>query len=170
ADFQHFEPHLVDGALVAFHDYADYFPGVKSFVNHLIAGGRYQEVDRAESLVLLVKRAAAPASVTLAPAAPAPRIEAAAPVPLVTCIMPTADRRHFVAHAIRHFLAQGHPRRELVIVDDGADSVADLVPADTRIRYLRLSARATVGKKRNLACAAAAGEIIVHFDDDDWSA
>jgi hypothetical protein len=31
-DFSHFEPHLCDGALVAFHDYAEYFPGVPVFV------------------------------------------------------------------------------------------------------------------------------------------
>lgn len=28
----------------------------------------------------------------------------------------------------------------------------------------------TLGEKRNLACQAAAGEFIAHFDDDDWSA
>jgi ADP-heptose:LPS heptosyltransferase len=84
--------------------------------------------------------------------------------------MPTADRRHFVPEAIRLFLAQDHTDKELVILDDGTDAVADLVPADPRIRYLRETPRAPVGAKRNRACAAAHGEIIVHWDDDDWYA
>ena len=72
--------------------------------------------------------------------------------------------------AIRLFLAQDHADKELIILDDGADSVADLVPADPRIRYLRETPRAPVGAKRNRACMAARGAVIVHWDDDDWYA
>ena len=57
--------------------------------------------------------------------------------------MPTADRRRFVPQAIRCFLAQDYAEKELVIVDDGADSVADLVPDDPRIRYFRIEERAS---------------------------
>ncbi len=88
----------------------------------------------------------------------------------VTCIMPTAERRRFVPQAIRYFLAQDYPERELVIVDDGASSVEDLVPDDPRIRYFRHPARQPVGAKRNFACHEARGELIAHWDDDDWSA
>lgn len=90
--------------------------------------------------------------------------------PLVSCIMPTADRRRFVAQAIRYFQRQDYGRRELLVVDDGADPIADLVPPDPTIRYLRLPQRLSLGAKRNLACEAAQGEIIVHWDDDDWQA
>jgi predicted O-methyltransferase YrrM len=90
--------------------------------------------------------------------------------PLVSCIMPTRDRRDFVPRAIAWFRRQDHPLKELVIVDDGDDAVADLVPTDGRIRYIRLDRRATVGRKRNLACEAAEGEIVMHCDDDDWYA
>lgn len=88
--------------------------------------------------------------------------------PLVTCIMPTCNRRHFVPQAIRYFLRQRYEPKELIIVDDSDDSVADCVPDDTRIRLIRLEARVRVGTKRNLACEQARGEIIVHWDDDDW--
>ena len=84
--------------------------------------------------------------------------------------MPTFNRRAFVPQAIACFLAQDYEPRELIILDDGSDPVADLVPSDARIRYRRLSRRLNVGQKRNLACAEARGEIIVHWDDDDWSA
>jgi glycosyltransferase involved in cell wall biosynthesis len=84
--------------------------------------------------------------------------------------MPTANRRAFVRRAIAYFLRQDYPKCELIIVDDGADPVHDLVPEDERIRYIRLQARASVGAKRNLACEQAQGEIIAHWDDDDWYA
>ncbi|MCX8560175.1 glycosyltransferase family 2 protein [Mycolicibacterium mucogenicum] len=90
--------------------------------------------------------------------------------PLVSCIMPTYNRRRFVPGAIRYFLKQDYPNRELVIVDDGPDCVADLVPDDPMIRYVQLPGRHTIGAKRNIACEHATGELIAHWDDDDWSA
>ncbi|MDT5047338.1 MAG: hypothetical protein QOE48_5742 [Mycobacterium sp.] len=99
-----------------------------------------------------------------------PRVGGMDTQPLVSCIMPTYDRRQFVGPAIRYFLNQDYPNRELILVDDGSDPVADLVPADSRIRYVRLSDRRTIGAKRNLACEQSNGELIVHWDDDDWSA
>jgi glycosyltransferase involved in cell wall biosynthesis len=90
--------------------------------------------------------------------------------PLVSCIMPTAGRRAFVPLAIGYFLRQDYPNRELVVVDDGADPVEDLVPGDPRIRYVRLEQRTVLGEKRNIACRLARGAIICHWDDDDWMA
>jgi glycosyltransferase involved in cell wall biosynthesis len=91
-------------------------------------------------------------------------------LPLISCVMPTADRRALVPQAIGYFLAQDYPNKELLMVDDGTESVADLVPHDERIRYLRLENRMALGAKRNFACSEAHGEIIVHWDDDDWMA
>ena len=54
------------------------------------------------------------------------------------------------------------------MVDDGADSVKDCLPDDPRIRYIYLDTKPVLGMKRNLACAEARGEIVVHWDDDDW--
>ena len=91
-------------------------------------------------------------------------------LPLVSCIMPTADRRLFIGQAIQYFLRQNYPSRELIIVDDGVVRVEDLVPQDPRIRYFGLGKKEPIGAKRNLACQEAQGEIIVHWDDDDWMA
>ena len=91
-------------------------------------------------------------------------------LPLVSCIMPTCDRRLFVPQAVRYFLSQDYPRRELLILDDGRESVRDLVPDDPRVRYLREERKSPVGTKRNLLCEEARGEVIVHWDDDDWMA
>jgi O-antigen biosynthesis protein len=91
-------------------------------------------------------------------------------VPMVSCIMPTADRRRWVPTAIEYFLRQDYPNRELIVLDDGEDRVADLIPRDPRIRYVALERRLVLGEKRNRACELARGEIIVHWDDDDWQA
>jgi glycosyltransferase involved in cell wall biosynthesis len=90
--------------------------------------------------------------------------------PRVSCIMPTANRRSFVPRAIQYFLRQDYPNRELIVVDDGSDAVTDLIPLDPRVRYMRLEKPHTIGAKRNLACNNASGELIVHWDDDDWMA
>ncbi len=82
--------------------------------------------------------------------------------------MPTADRRGFARQAIAYFLRQDYADRELVIVDDGDDAVGDLVPADPRVRYHRLDRRMALGAKRNIACELSRGDVIVHWDDDDW--
>jgi glycosyltransferase involved in cell wall biosynthesis len=90
--------------------------------------------------------------------------------PLVTAIMPTADRRVHVARSLAYFARQDHPSCELLVLDDGEDRVADLIPPDPRIRYVGLDERLVLGEKRNRACELARGEIIVHWDDDDWQA
>lgn len=90
--------------------------------------------------------------------------------PMVSCIMPTSGRREFVPRAIAHFLRQDYANKELVIVDDGADSVAALVPEHPTIKYLRLPHKASIGTKRNHACMIATGSVIAHWDDDDWMA
>jgi glycosyltransferase involved in cell wall biosynthesis len=90
--------------------------------------------------------------------------------PLVSCVMPTADRRRFVARAIEYFQRQDYPAVELLVLDDGDDPVRDIVPPDPRVRYERLSPRRVLGTKRNLACEMSRGDVIVHWDDDDWMA
>ena len=90
--------------------------------------------------------------------------------PLVSCIMPTYNRRMYVPQAIQYFQRQDYPNRELLILDDGGQSVEDLVPPDPCIRYIRLDKHMVLGAKRNFACNLAQGSIIAHWDDDDWIA
>ena len=87
---------------------------------------------------------------------------------VVSCVMPTHGRPALAARAVAAFLAQDHPRRELIVVDDGPEPLK--LPHDDRIAHIRLAERATIGAKRNLACEAACGDVIAHWDDDDWYA
>lgn len=87
---------------------------------------------------------------------------------MVSCIMPTYNRRKFVPLAIERFLAQDYPDKELIIIDDGNDRIMDLVPTVENIRYYYFEKRQNVGLKRNRACELANGSLIAHWDDDDW--
>ena len=89
----------------------------------------------------------------------------------VTAICPTHNRRLYIPQTIASFLSQTVTDSELIILDDGTDSVSDLIPDNTRIKYIRLEGPGlSTGVKRNICCEQAQGEFIVHFDDDDWSA
>lgn len=89
----------------------------------------------------------------------------------VSAICPTYNRRKYLPGLISCFLSQTYKNSELVIVDDGEEGASDLVPVNPRVRYIRLhSGRLPQGEKRNVCCELATGEIIIHFDDDDWSA
>lgn len=90
--------------------------------------------------------------------------------PLVSCIMPTANRQKFIPLAIDYFLQQDYPNAELVIIDDGVESASKLIPDNPKIRYFYEEPIGTIGVKRNYACEKAKGEIIMHWDDDDWYA
>ncbi len=73
--------------------------------------------------------------------------------------------------AIQYFRTQTyHPtHRELLIVADGQD-VRDLIPSDPTVRLIHIDEGYRIGEKRNFGCTHAHGEIIVHWDDDDFSA
>ena len=176
SDFHHFERWIEPGGYVVFHDYADYYPGVKTFVDELIDGGTFELVDMARSLVALRRSRISAATDLPIPTTPQNGTIAPPPAvftatePLVSCIMPTADRAEFVPQAVTYFLRQNYANRELIIIDDGDESVAALVPDHPLIRYVRLDERRTMGAKHNLACELARGDIICHWDDDDWHA
>src|SRR5690554_2262862 len=87
---------------------------------------------------------------------------------LVSCIMPTYNRRKFVPFAIKYFLRQNYVNKELIVVDDRTDSIEDLIPVEASVRYYRLGEKITLGENLNLACGCAKGQIIANWDDDDW--
>lgn len=89
--------------------------------------------------------------------------------PLVSCIMPTYNRRAFMRAAIACWELQNYKNKELIIVDDGQQDISDLVPKGRRVRYVKLDEKLTTGQKRNVCCELAKGQLICHFDDDDYS-
>ena len=63
------------------------------------------------------------------------------------------------------FDRQTWPRKELVVVDS---SPAPFASRRSEVRVITAPPGASVPSKRNLALAAARGEIVAWFDDDDW--
>jgi len=99
-----------------------------------------------------------------------PQTKPSGGLPLVSCLMPTFDRRHFATQAIKYFLEQDYPNKELIIIDDGEDKIANIVPENPAIFYYQLSEQRPIGEKRNIACEKSHGDLIAHWDDDDWHA
>lgn len=88
--------------------------------------------------------------------------------PLISCIMPTRNRRAFVAQAVKFFQAQDYPNKELVTLEDGEACNWDVM-AGTNYHHLGASHH-TIGYKRNFAILGriARGDILCHWDDDDY--
>ncbi len=91
------------------------------------------------------------------------------PNPLVSCMMPTYNRRGFIPRAIKCFQTQDYySNLELIILDDGTDPIKDLLPNDLRIKYFQESPKKNHGEKMNRCFELAQGEFGIVWDDDDW--
>ncbi|MEV6581257.1 glycosyltransferase [Streptomyces sp. NPDC051582] len=89
-------------------------------------------------------------------------------MPLLSCILATKDRPHFLAQAIRYYLQQTQEDTELIVVDDGVRSCEALVPHVPQIKYLRLPRPTSLGTKLNLGIEACSGHVVQKLDDDDY--
>jgi glycosyltransferase involved in cell wall biosynthesis len=88
---------------------------------------------------------------------------------LISVVIPTYNRRSFIAAAVESVLQQDWPSFEVIVVDDGStdDSIAILEAiADTRLRVIK---QANQGRShaRNVALNEARGDYIAFLDSDD---
>jgi glycosyltransferase involved in cell wall biosynthesis len=90
-------------------------------------------------------------------------------MPRVSIITPTLNREDLLPALWRCVRAQSVQDIEW-IVHDGSPERARMFDeiGDPRVRYLHVPEPMTIGAKRNALCDAAKGEIIAHFDDDDF--
>lgn len=86
----------------------------------------------------------------------------------VSCIVATCDRPQFLVQQLRNYCRQTCQDTELIVVDDGQRSVADLCIGADNIRFIRLTQKTHIGTKMNIGIEAAKGDIIQKLDDDDY--
>jgi glycosyltransferase involved in cell wall biosynthesis len=95
------------------------------------------------------------------------------PMPGVTVVIPTRNRRTLLMTTLAGVLAQTDVELEVVVVDEGStDGTADAVAAlgDARVRLLRNATAQGVVAARNRGLSAARGTWVAFCDDDDlWA-
>jgi|AntRauMFilla1563_2_1112583.scaffolds.fasta_scaffold01332_2 glycosyltransferase involved in cell wall biosynthesis len=89
----------------------------------------------------------------------------------VTISTITANRRSFFPHTIRNVLQQDREQFDIewVIVEDGDESVQDLISHLDFVTYKRLDGKNSVGEKRNIANSMSSGDFILFLDDDNYA-
>lgn len=83
--------------------------------------------------------------------------------------MPTRGRAEMALRALSSFFAQTYTRKELVVLDDPACPSFPEGIDEAGVRYFREPGR-DIATKRNRCCELAHGDVIAHWDSDDWSA
>ena len=89
--------------------------------------------------------------------------------PLVSVVIPSYNRAHCIADAIRSALVQDWPNLELIIADDGSsDDTEGAVRAlnEPRVRYVR-KVNGGCSSARNFGAAHARGKYVAYLDSDD---
>lgn len=88
----------------------------------------------------------------------------------ITAVMPTSfSRRSYWDGAIKCFLDQTYLDCNLLIVDEAPKPADRSFPDRVSYECITAGRKLNTGEKRNFTNQRASGEVIVHFDDDDWS-
>lgn len=91
--------------------------------------------------------------------------------PLVSILMLTYNRAHFLPEAIESILNQTYQNWELVVIDDGSkDNTKELMASytDPRIHYLRYETNAGLFARRTESLTYAKGSYTAILDSDDY--
>lgn len=90
-------------------------------------------------------------------------------MPLVSAICVTRNRVPFLKRAVRDFLDQTYPNKELVIVYDNDDTETNtfIQSITFPIIAVKNDKKIKLGSLRNLGIQSANGEYIIQWDDDD---
>jgi hypothetical protein len=90
-------------------------------------------------------------------------------LPDVSIVTITKDRRVFMPLLKYCYMIQSYPedKLELVIVDDGEDSIEDTLIGVPNVKYVRVEEKLTISQKRNLGVKNAMYDVVAFMDDDD---
>ena len=89
----------------------------------------------------------------------------------ISVTTPTYGRPDRHALLYRCYAAQTWEDKELIVLDDSPEPSPFFTQLDDEsVRYVHSDSRENVGQKRNRLASLATGELIAHFDDDDYYA
>lgn len=87
----------------------------------------------------------------------------------VSLITPTFQREQFHPRIFRCFESQTYPDVEWLLLDDSPSPSRFLSETrHDRVKYFHVPERMRIGDKRNWLAERSSGDLIVHFDDDDF--
>ena len=95
-------------------------------------------------------------------------------LPLISIVTPTRNRKSIFNIWISNYNRINYPQNkiEFVIIDDGSENLSNILPKDSRIKYIKVNTEQnkalSMGRKRNLCVKYSSHNIIVHMDDDDY--
>ena len=90
--------------------------------------------------------------------------------PLVSVLMPTYNRAHYIREALSSVLMQSYKNFELIILDDGSTDDTEKVVIefnDSRIKYVKDSVNRGIVYRRNESLKLAKGKYLAILDSDD---
>ena len=91
-------------------------------------------------------------------------------IPVVSIIIPTLNRPHFIKEALESVLRQTYQNFEILVVNDGGKDISETIESlnhKGKIVYLWQKETKGPSAARNLALKAARGKYIAYLDDDD---
>ncbi len=93
--------------------------------------------------------------------------------PLISCLCVSSGRPRHLEKAIKYFISQTYPNRELIVISEHVSEEYNLIVQsfhDTRIKYYSLDKpyKVSQGELRNFSLEKANGAFFCNWDDDDW--
>lgn len=101
--------------------------------------------------------------------APQPVTDKQDQTPLISIVVPTADRPELLEHAIISLRNQTYPHIEIIVVDDASVEAEknEEICLKHEARYIKLPEKSYKGKACNVGVSVAQGDWVCFFDDDD---
>jgi len=89
--------------------------------------------------------------------------------PIVTVLVPTFNRRRYLAGALDSVVRQSYQNLQIIVINDGGEDVSDIVNSFGDERLIFIDRKENRGKAFSLneALARAEGKYVAYLDDDD---
>ena len=92
-------------------------------------------------------------------------------MPLISIVIPTYNRAHFLKKALNSIINQTFRNWEAIVIDSYSKDETQAVVKkfeDTRIKYIKIRNNGIVAKSRNAGINYSKSEWVAFLDSDDW--